>query len=736
MANPINENKLKSPNSVRPSSLNSMDAAPAINTDDAMLLEGLDFTPAAAPISNESDEALLSGISGFDSTMAPQEEVMPAPEGPEGMIRQLREAPTRLRLSFGVTAKEKVDFLKNSMGANNVRTQGDDKIQFRYPGEKKWRAIDNDTFEMVNDLMDFGRDAFEVASETGAKLVGVPLAGPVGGAAGSMIALNAGDGFAQDVIGIPRDPSRSAVAENAIAGGIGAVLPFGASIMARRAAAKKAAQSVTPNIVRELVSDAIKATEEIKASGLGDIKLLPHQLDVAGSVPEVTQYAKSASTNDLFRNAINQQKQVLGEGWESIRKEIGNVGTPKVGIHDKVATAISNIDKYEGALIGDFRDRALKASKGKFQPMNETSKILLGPGGSLQQVRSLQKQFGVVNGERVRESEVIQKLKDEMFPELKTSQVKTLVNTMESVAAKLEKRKAKMGQMTLEEVDREYTKLTRMIGDTINTSGSKELGKRLIGLKDAVRTDWQNSIGTLLGGSELQAYKTSLDRFSSIKISIEALAKAIKSDNISKEALSDYLFQGNQSLDRVRNLKNIIFESDQDLWRDVTGNYLDKIQKTFKDPDTGSIDFVGLSKELGGKKELMGELADGIGLDAGDIDNFLKVGRMFQKTEFPFQPKQEQITALRKLAMISFSPFISTLAKANEARKMLEAMGNDKAVLKYLNAGGIEDLLKGVPKRDRGPIATALRDLTNTTIKAEVRGTAVRRDAESRKPNQ
>lgn len=100
------------------------------------------------------------------------------------------DASVRAGASFKSNPEERLSYVRETLGAENVSTRQNGDIIWRRPGEKQWRAFDEAGFSL-KDLADFAGDLPEIVGSIGGAVLGaggasVPGAA-LGGAAGNIV---------------------------------------------------------------------------------------------------------------------------------------------------------------------------------------------------------------------------------------------------------------------------------------------------------------------------------------------------------------------------------------------------------------------------------------------------------------------------------------------------------------------------------------------------------------------
>lgn len=654
----------------------------------------------------------------------------------------------RLKLSFGTTDAQKRDFLRQKFGEANVKKVKDGFI-FRPDAKAKWRKVDSDTFSILNDVFaDNARTIYEAIIEGGIRGVGAAtgaLAGAQSGAlagaglgtavapgpgtalggAGGFItgggagalggflasgplatagAFREGEAMSQR-LGIPEDPSRDITGETITAGAIGAVFPLVGGIMAKRKAQSEAAKRLTkdatytPEAVKREVEAAKRAVQELQEAGIykeGEFIFTPNQL--RPDLPEAKVAAREISSSPEWRKFMADQGDTIQRGYDAIVNRVANLSGSKLGLGKKFSSRIDELEEAEGTLIGKFRQGAELQSKGTPQKVDRFR----------QSVSDSLKSFGFEAKAPVRDP-LTGAVSSVSIKAPTVEQIIEQTGLSRGEATYLQAKLSRLGKLALsdaqgvplKEIDAEYKALTKDINKFMKSPEKAQLAMELISIKNALRDDWVDAIGKNQPEGAKAAYQSSLERFSEIKDSLKALNSVIKQENVSKEALARQIFsKGRTGLDRIQATRALIQKDDPDLWKDIVGEYFSSTMRAAQD-GTGKVNWLKLSKDIEGLgPEALDEMFAGTGLKPKDMQNFLNMAKRVESTKFEALPVAGKMNLLKSGIRVMFSFF----GKADAVEQAISSLGKDKAVAKFLNEGGLEELLKELEPKKAGRI--------------------------------
>lgn len=728
--------------------------APVPNQIDFSELEGLG---ADQPDFSELDAlgAVSSpAIEGFGEEVPveeviPPEEAMsplPAPTGLASAGEQLREAGARFRNAFAVTPAESVEVLKQSGMFEDVR-QGADGVEVRRPGRKGWEKFDRDKVELIGDTLDWARDIMEMGVEGGVEVLGtlagaIPTAGTgtvpanmAAGATGAVVAKNAGDVVAEQLLGIKKDPKRSAAMENTVAASFGAGFGWLGSKMARAAATRRALKVEGDKSIQAVVKQVDEAAEdiaEVKRSGItlnadGEFKLDPN-MATGGADPEARATAKWLSDTPGYRNFERQVGDNLKSAYASVAERLGSDIGKRAELGKDFVLSSKDVRKAEGKLIGSFRDLADKKLAGKPQPAPR----------SLQTIQMMKQELADSQGKLSVESII------DRNPSLSEAQAKTLIARINRMETQLTK-----GRMTVDSTRMLYDDLTKIIDNTQHSLYAKPYGQALLDMKNAVRDDWIDMIDSVLPPNQQEAYRGSLKRYREIMGATDSLGRLLENENISKDVLSKKLFEGSNSYEFMQSAKTLIKETNPALWDNLTNEYFQRQMRSAMtetivkgadgaDRTVRNFDWNKVARNWNGlDPRVRNELSLGIGVSEKGMNALLNLGQRYQNSTVEQLAKEPAASAARGLVKNAISlVWGGGAAKGTATVGMLENMGKDQALMKWLQSNGnMEQILremKGLKPSRRTELMTFVNEWTPRAVVPVVR-TESRRSVEDKK---
>lgn len=699
--------------------------------------------PAQAAAPEPSIDDIMSQVDQLSTTGDMVEEGMsglPEPTGWNSAKEQVREAATRLKNAFTVTGPESLAVLKQSGMFEDVRLSGD-SVQVKRPGRKGWEKFDRDKLELLGDTLDFARDAFEGIVEnafrgagTVAGTVALPGAGTaggaaVGGASGAVLAKNAGD-IAAEAIGISKDPNRNMALENTLAAGFGAGFGMLGSSLARRAAARQLATGEARKTLDFATKQATEAAEdiaEVQRSGIklgadGKFKLDPQQIVGAGNVPELDATAKALSTEQSFRNFRRQIGDSLKGAYDSVAHSLGAVAGKGATLGDDFVLTAKDIRQVEGKLIGSFRAMADERLVGKPQVAPRT----------LQTLEIMEQAFTDSKTGKMSIDSIIAN-----SPGLSDSQARVLMNEVGRVRSAL-----KNGAVTLDAANGLMQNLNSSITKGMGTVSGKPYAVALLDLRNAIRDDHTDMMGTVLPEAYQQMYAASKSRYKQIMDSTSQLGKILDTENISRNELVGKLFESKGAYKFAKSTKTLLNETNPGMWDNLAGEYLTKLKQDATDGVNNSVNWGGMAKKWGNLDErLRDEILQSTGIPKEGMNALLKLGARVQGADFPALAKTPLMSVAKNTLKSAFNLFGGASAKGTAVTSLLEGMGKNQGLATWLKDGGMEEILKEMPGMKPAKSA-ALRDwiqnwtpaVTRKAVKQGTQTSARRRAEEAVAP--
>lgn len=646
----------------------------------------------------------------------------PAPEGLASLKEQANEAFSRLQYAFTKTGKEAVDAFKQSGVFDDVREQ-DGIVQVKRKGRKGWEKFDREGMQ-ASDIIDLSRDVLEGAIQGAFVTAGTPGGIPgamAAGAAGGVAAKSVGDTVAQNVLSIPRDPSRNNAQEYTAAGAIGGLLGPSSKWLAARAATRAAMQNEANRTVEYATKRANEAIDDIntvKQSGIvlgenGKFQLDPQQLVGGGQIPELDAAAKDLSTMESFRNFRRQVGDSVQNAYDTVTKALGAASGKGATLADDFQLTANDVKQAEGKLIGSFRQLADSKLAGTPQPAPQFVSMLQTIHQSAQRdVSDLALALGV--------------------SEQQANQVQKLINGL------MTRTQTNSGEFTVDEMEQITKQLTNIINANMKSATGRPVGIALIDLKNAIRDDWTDAMGQVLPKSAQTAYAASKEKYRSIINASNSLGKLLATENISKYELISRLFEQKGSYKFAQSAKTLMQETNPRLWSSLSGEFLAKLRADATDAVSGSVNWGQISKKWAAvDPRLQKDVLESTGIPVEGLNALIRLGTRLQgaTVESLARPAEERMVkgAIKQFFTWGASAVglgnAGASAKAGAVSALISGMGKDKALSKWLSNGGLEAVLREMPGLSV-PKKTILRSMFQAPYTTgRILGKAVGREA-------
>lgn len=677
-------------------------------------------------------------VSSFDdpgSAPAP-EEVAPVQAQPEipadqfeqepgfvdANINQFRDFTDRLKAGLAANDKQKIEYLRGKYGSDNVTTK-EGAIYFRKDGKGKFRRLDPEAFEIVNDLIgDFSRDIVTEAAMLPGEALGAVAAGPGGAVAGRVASVPFANEAADKVAeyaGIPDDPNRSKLVENAVGMGAEAVLPVVGRKLIRLlpgTAAYKAAKEAGEREVIALSkqsNEVAKAIDELSQQGKAvringelvgvpeaDVSLMGHQLNPDN--PVLQKFANVAASDPRYINAQKQLAEDWGESAINTLQEIARKNHPgpyrPEELASKVTNAVSDIQKAEGQAIGKFKAKAMAKLKNARQPL---------PAETNQKIGAMMQEYGFkiqAQGDKLKvipPSDLSKYVGTGGLTSV--GEVRAVVNSLKNLSEGMTKG-LRVGDLE---------RLRNSSGDLGNSLFRTRAGAQLSSLSGDLRREYRNVIAKGLDDDfERKAFETSMDTFSLYRKNVETLKRALNEESSAKAIVKNF-FTGKENLQKIKAIKQISPESFDALKEEWVNQLM--IDYASRKNATGlkSSQFLdALNKKYG--DEFLTEV---IGKDGKDLKNLKNVLTVTERLDQTFKKVDvDKMSEEQKRGIMD--TFVGLLADikfktVNGIAALLRGgKGRDHVLHKIMTRDGIDKYVASYPgKIDKKGIAEKLNKI-------------------------
>lgn len=696
----------------------------------------------AQPQTDEVDQ-LLADFGGGEEAAPPPDEFAPEPTPLQANIDQLNPENFITRLQAGLAANDtqKAAFLKQKYGEENVRIKGE-KLYYRKPGEKAFKKLDPDAFELISDILpDFAREIVTEAALLPGEILGgmagsaIPVLGTAAGAVtGRVATIPYATSVADDVArraGLPDDPNRNIPLENTLAMGVESLLPFAGKVVGKTiakripgAAAYKESKALAE---RELVAlskgskEVVDAAAALEREGINTPLMLQQ---IQPDSPKVKALADSVADSGQFINKQREFAEGYGSQLESNLMEIARRGGHGPVAPEKLASTITNavesLDKAEGQAIGKFRAKAIANLKNQKQQLppevsNEVLGIMKELGFTPHRVKSSSVtrpgSMGGLAERGFRVKNTVERVEwrppKDLSPiigrhALDDGQTRAVVNVLNEYGQLI----SRGNEARLTDVER----LIKRMGPLNKKLGNSGLSGKWGKLTGDLRQHRRDIIGNSLGDDfEKQTFNNVMDEFSLLRQNTDQLSSVLRGDVTAKTVVNGF-FKGKENLANIRALKSITGK-DSPEWGALKTEFMDQLmRKHASDGPTGfnSKAFLDDLEKNYGSDFIREVLNDGkVGPNYDTIKNLLTVGKRIEATQRGVQADQASekvktglINGLAGfLGGMKFKMFNgvqsilgTTGSKENALMEILNRDGFDKYIANYRGPGNKKDI--------------------------------------------
>ena len=675
----------------------------------------LENSPAQVPEEIDYDALAAEAVAqdaeiDYDALAA--EAVAQSPE--VGVAEELK---ARAKASFGGSPEQKKNLLEQTYGKGNVKIDGEDLYVKKDGKEQKFTR---GMFDMLSDMIpafygnnqameNIGRDVADLSKTLVGEAVALPAeiaggltGGPVGlaagraagGALGEVAATKYGESIGANY---SADGNDSLAGRAAIQGGTRAVVGFGVDKILGKIAAKQAARKLADDIpsidtvAKEAVDTLDDAIVTLEQSGFnpkvkttfGDVKYTPEQAIKSSQLaPDVVANAPSNSKEYIRANNLLAEK--ANEAILANHSRITAKAAKGGGQGAKFLEYADDIDKAEGALIGEFRKKAAEeAGDGEVVLSNLKKKI---------------EEIGQRVGLDAEKKMTVENITKENLASTDT-EARNLVSIYQELYNTAAENN---GRVSMKDLTKLYNKMGSRIdfdkpGDAYHST--------LIDLWRGIRDDQNQGINLLLDEGKVKSfskksYQEALDSFSGIKENASKLKNILGKSAITQEALAGQIFgSGTKNLETLNATKSLLKDAPE-VWEALKKTQLDKYLQAAKNPKTGKIDgnaYFGaiekLPKEI--QMELFGSPAE---------MNIAKATKTYANRIQNFSAKNFAEDQTAKAAARDAVGFLTSNLKykMDAGFRLLSLGGEDRALARYLSGPGQAEVLKMMPTNKRG----------------------------------
>lgn len=642
------------------------------------------------------------------------------------IAQEIKDAPIRILANLAQNPESIRLTLEKKLGKDNVRAKGSDFF-FRRPGEKAFRKLDPDSFEVVNDLFsDFYREYLQgmagVAGAAEGAAAGAAATGPLaplGAAGGAFVGGTLGVAAATPAIDLAaRGMGVVPAGEKGIVGKTGEYLAEGLLFatgekIAAGVASKIAARRAATQGIRKLeeIAPVEKLQEGVKQNlqTLRDLENIGYVKNIEGTNisvpahqlipfdPQVELAAKSVANQPAFQQAQKEAAENFGTtaldlvetAAELTRGRLSQTVKGGVPLRPEVTSAevtnlFNGVRRAEGEVLGEFRKVAKATAKKTPLPAARTAQV----------VQDIFKQIGVTVDKRVGKEGVLRFPPDDDLIQIVGS--KDLVAGFKGDLQRLNNKLTK-GGFTIDELLNESSFMGAK-NETARRVGG--IYKSAIGrVSSAIRADSRDAMPLVLSPEDAIAYNAKMDRFRSISNSMEQLDGFLRDDIGMNTFARGLVNKGKEGLANLRAAKEFLLQEDPKMYDNLIGQYFEEL--ALKHRDTKKLAMYNakaMKKEI---QSLGAEYLDELFPARGPINKGL-VLRSFDLSE---QLESTLMKGTDKEVVDQAKQALSTLSWFNRGLNATHALmrfgSRDNRLLKILSREGVESFLTQVPKKNK-----------------------------------
>lgn len=567
-----------------------------LGTANAQAAAGLKPTPAQAPqagapvdLNAEADSLFQQmdapGEAGGFTPPQPGDQFQPEPGFMQAQMQQFQDFKTRFVTGLASNDTEAMGYLKNKLGADNVRWK-DGKAFVRNKMGEKFHALDPKQLEIFTDLLpvDWSRGVVQEAVALPAEAAGGAVAGPGGATAGRVLsgpAQIAAADKAAELAGVPQDPSRNKAMEMGIQSVLEGTLPLAGKFVSRYIPGTKAYNMAKAAGEKELTALSHQSQEVARAVGElahmdqavyvdgsivgvpgGRVSLAAHQLNPESAM--IRRLQEQAVEAPAFVNTMRTHAEEWGKLFDGTMKELANREGKGVLAPDmlakRVVDGVNNVRKLEGENIAKYKAQALATLGGK--PQQLTPEVI----GHLQTIVN-NLEFTPKGAPASREE--LQKLVGQ-FGITSTGEARAIVNNVNDILMGLQKD----GGLNIKDMDR----YRNSIGDLADKMRGTPAGRQMGLLSSAMRENYKQVIESGIPNEfEKHGFRSAMEDYSVIMDNVDTLRSALN-ENSSAKAIVDKFFTGKENIPRMRAIKAMDGEAFDNLRAEWINQQLVKFQ--------------------------------------------------------------------------------------------------------------------------------------------------------------
>lgn len=290
---------------------------------------------------------------------------------------------------------------------------------------------------------------------------------------------------------------------------------------------------------------------------------------------------------------------------------------------------------------------------------------------------------------------------------MRRSDVATLVATVNRMSDKLANNE---GSLAPRDVDSMYKMYKGFADSNFDPTGKKSSVFSVYkDLKNGLRDDFANGIGSLLSPEDKAAYQTQMQRFSDLKNASAGVKQILQTDSPTVNSIVQYLRGGGvKNPDRIENLKTIIQQEHPEGWDSIAKAYFDQtmgehVMQGAEGERMGGYDWAKLERTLNPDKKQFTILQSVVGDDKADsLLNLTKTMASAQRNDQAFKDPAVLARVMRA---------VSGAAKG-DLTGIVDVFAADHNAMKLLSSEKANSLLSKMGPKDQATIGEVLNKAT------------------------
>lgn len=624
-------------------------------------------------------------------------------------LKAHKERFTRFREAFAQHPDESMQVLRESGVFEDVRKTRSGAIEVKRPGED-WEDLDR-SLVTARDLFTLsaewaGRGAGALIGAAAAPFTGgasIPAGSVVGGTIAALAAENTADLFAQVALGIDRSPERNFLTENAIRAGLAATFGKAGKIFSNWQAGKKLARESATGIVERAQNLAQGAAEDINQVNnlgikynlnTGKLTLDPQQSVGSEIIPDLNATAQDLGTLPEFQNFRQRVGEQIQEVYDGVTKSLGAIirGSNIDDLGKDFTFDSKEVRKVVGKQIGDFRRLVDDKVAGQTHVTPQTWQTIDTMFNS-----TLDSKTGKPTVEMVQD----------MFPGLERDQAQQFIRHISDV-----RQAVADGGLSLDAAIKFERRISNLVTSGFSGgSRGRSIAESLKPVQDSLRSDISSIMENSLSPQQAAQYAEQVSKYRKIMEATRNVGNLMNENGLSKDAFLDRITKGGVSYDRLKNVKTLMDEANPELWNQTVEGFFQKMRndslsfsKIVKRGEEGVSDGVinwGKMHRTWNKldERIRKEFTNTLGMEASDMNAIMRVGQRIQNVaDFNALPTPEKVSLAKTAMTFAVGDALAWgRLRLNTGRSLLEGMGHNQAVMKWLKDGGVEEVIKKMP---------------------------------------